>query len=89
MKEKKSSKHSKSEHKHKKKHHSEKHHSKSKKHSKEKKHKHHDEHHQVHVTISGDDYFTKSEEFRVWLKLDRRRYTMNNVECLVICVLLL
>jgi hypothetical protein len=81
MKEKKSSKHSskefRSEHKHKKKQSDDRHHhskSKHKKHHKDKKDSKGKRH--VDMMISPDDYFVRNEEFRVWLKLDRRRYNI-------------
>lgn len=67
-----SHKESRSEHKHKKKKHSHDRHSKVK-----HKHYHKDNvegRRHVEVTITPDDYFVRNEEFRVWLKLDRRRY---------------
>lgn len=76
MKGEKRDKESKSGHKHKKKKHSDrhdgKHHSKSKKHSKKENKK---SLRDVDCTLTSDDYFVKSEEFRVWLKIDRDRYS--------------
>jgi len=51
-------------------------HSKEKKHKKSHKKRGHDDDSidsADHDTISSEDYFLKSEEFRVWLKLDRKK----------------